>query len=128
MLIEKLAHSEFARFLVAGLANTSLTYLLYLSINLLVQYTIAYTISYCIGIVFSYWLNSYWVFHQRWSWCKLLQYPAIYIVQYIAGLIILYIIVKFFYLSEWIAPLIVIILTVPLTFVLSRFLLKSNKF
>jgi len=126
MLREKLVHSEFARFLVAGSVNTGLTYLLYLSINLAVSYTIAYTASYCIGIVLSYWLNSYWVFRQSWSWSKLLQYPVIYIVQYIAGLVILYIIVEIFYLSTQIAPLFVIIITVPLTFALSRFLLKSN--
>ena len=127
MLREKLTHSEFARFLVAGSVNTGLTYLLYLSINLVVPYTTAYTATYFIGIVFSYWLNSYWVFRQSWSWSKLLQYPVIYIVQYIAGLVILYIIVEVFYLNERIAPLIVIILTVPLTFTLSRFLLKSNQ-
>jgi putative flippase GtrA len=111
------------RFLVAGGINTGATYLIYLAVLFVASYRIAYTVAFAAGIVIAYLLNSWSVFKVPLSWKKLLQYPVVYVVQYVAGLILLTVLVDAFGMDKRIAPLVNVVVLIPLTFVLSRYIL-----
>lgn len=112
--------SEFIRFIICGIINTLLTYLIYLGGLCMVGYSLAYTFSFICGIFISYYLNSRFVFQKALSWRKALQYPLVYLLQYVLGISSLYLLVEILGLSEIIAPVIVVFITVPATFLLSR--------
>lgn len=119
-------HSQFARFLLGGAANTAIGYALYLAASTVMDYRWAYTTSYVIGIGISYLINSLFVFRQPLTWRKLFAFPAVYAVQYVAGLALLWLFVAQFGIPQQYGPLLVVALTIPLTFVASRLVLISR--
>ena len=116
---------RFIVFIVFGGINTALTYGLYLGLLLVVPYAIAYSLTFVAGIFLSYWLNATFVFRQPLRLKAALQYPAVYALQYIAGMIILYVGIEIFHISKAIAPLAAVALTIPLTYVCSRILITG---
>lgn len=122
-----ISHREFVAFLLSGAINTLLTYGLYLALLLVVRYPIAYSGSYVAGIFLSYYLNARFVFREPLRLSKALKYPAVYIVQYLVGLGLLYLFVSVLHMSKEIAPLPVVLLTVPFTFLLSRYIVRGRR-
>lgn len=118
--------SEFFRFLIVGGINTVITLGIYWGANLVIGYQLAYGISYIVGIVVSYVLNSWMVFRQPLSLQKFLQFPLVYVVQYGISAVMLHGLVEWLGISQDLAPMVVVILTIPITFVMSRFILKGN--
>ncbi len=116
---------EIAAFLLIGGFNTLFTYAVYLIFLLITSYTVAYTVSYVIGIGASYVLNASVVFRAQLSWKKAAQFPLVYAAQYISGLGLIYLFVEKLSLSPRIAPILVVALTIPLTFILSRLIVKT---
>ncbi|MDB4915513.1 MAG: GtrA family protein [Gemmatimonadetes bacterium] len=116
----RLVDQPFLRFLLSGGLNTGLTYALYLVLLRVVSYRVSYTISYCAGIVLSYELNRIFVFRARRSISSATMIPVIYLLQYLLGLAVVTIWVGRFGLSSRLAPIVSIALTIPLTFLLTR--------
>lgn len=119
----KIIRGEFARFLLAGATNTLLSYLLYLFLLEFLAYLLAYSISYCIGIVISYLLNVYFVFNKRASLASFVKFPIVYVLQYALGAGVLWLLVDRAGMAPAIAMLGVIVVTIPITFLASRFVL-----
>lgn len=115
---------EYGAFLVCGGLNTLLTYVLYILFLRLMSYKLSYSVAYVLGIVISYYLNSRFVFREPVSLGKLLQYPVVYIVQYLLGIAVLYICVDLLSMNKWLAPAVVIAVSLPVTFLLSKFIIK----
>jgi putative flippase GtrA len=124
--VMRVISKEFFRFIFVGAINTVSTYGIYAFLLLFVTYPIAYTISFVCGILISFFLNSRFVFRTEMSLAKLVQYPLVYIAQYAVGALGLLILVEGFNISELVAPFFVIGVTVPLTFMLSRWILKER--
>jgi len=124
--LTKYINSEFLRFVISGAINTGSSYLLYLLLLLFLPYSIAYTLSYFSGIVLSYYLNSRFVFHQALDWKKAVQYPLVYAVQYLASFLLLTLFVQVLHISDVIAPILVVLASIPLTFSLSRRIIKGR--
>ncbi len=115
---------ETARFLIAGGINTGATYLIYL-----VAYWIggsplwAFNIAFVCGILLSYALHLKVTFRATHSNRKLAKYPLVYLVQYILG-------VAFLEFWLWlgipaeIAGLLTVPILVPVTFVMTRYILR----
>jgi len=122
----KFIKPQFARFLIAGSFNTGFTYLIYISLLYFFSYYVSYTITYMIGIFVAYFINTLFVFKQNLSFKKALQFPLVYLVQYALGIAILYIAVTQFGMDPFYAPLLVIIISIPITYVLSKFILKDR--
>lgn len=116
---------EALRFLLAGAANTAATYAAYLALLPLIGYTLAYSIAYVAGIGVSYVLNTRYVFRTTGSTRKFAIYPLVYLVQYTAGLTVLRTAVSLG-TPERLALLASIGVSVPLTFLLSRLVLKHD--
>ncbi|SDH58680.1 Putative flippase GtrA (transmembrane translocase of bactoprenol-linked glucose) [Aneurinibacillus thermoaerophilus] len=118
-------NKEFFRFLIVGGLNTGITYGIYLVLLLGFPYVLAYSGSYIIGVFISYYLNSKIVFQTNFSIKKMLQFPLVYVVQYVINTMFLYFLVQM-NISEKLAPILVVILSIPITFILSKYILKKS--
>ena len=114
------------KFVLVGSFNTGSSYLIYLFLLIFLPYSLAYSISFVTSIIISYFLNTYWVFKQPWRWKKLAQFPMVYLVQYLVGLLLLNLMIDYLGVSEKIAPLLIIISLIPLTYILTKRIIKGR--
>jgi len=119
----KFINKEFVSFVCFGAVNTILTYIIYLIFLLVVTYPVAYSMTFVIGVYTSYYFNTKFVFKQKLTLRKALQYPIVYLIQYVLGLGLLYLLVETFAMDPRIAPIIIVVITVPITFLLSRLII-----
>ena len=118
--------TDLIKFLIGGVINTAFTYCLYLSLQVILAYQVAYAVAFACGIVFSYWFNAMVVFKTAISWKGLFAFPLVYLVQYLLSAMLLSVFVERLDIPLSIAPLTVIVLTIPVTFVLTRWLLRRS--
>lgn len=116
--------SPFLRFLVSGGANTAATYLLYLALLQLLPYWLSYAVAFVAGIALAYVLNRLFVFGAPRSERKAALLPLVYLVQYLVGAAIVYGWVDMLNLHAALAPAASIAITIPLTFLASRWLFR----
>jgi putative flippase GtrA len=119
-LLKKYTKNNFYKFLITGSLNTIFTYIIYLLLLIVIKYTYAYSISFVCGIVFSYIMNLKYVFSVSHSRKKILIYPLIYLFQYILSLMLLIFIVEVLRITQEIAPFIIVIVLIPLTYFLNK--------
>jgi putative flippase GtrA len=105
--------------LVGGF-NTLATYFMYVGLALFLSYPIAYTVTWVLGVSLSYYLNARFVFRTKLSLAGALHYPLVYVAQYFIGLALLYLLVEVAHVSKFVAPIIIVLVSVPITYVLSR--------
>jgi putative flippase GtrA len=117
---------EFYRFIFWGGINTLSGYLIYAFLLLFLPYLVSYTIAFIISIFISYFLNSKFVFKQELKLSKAIKYPLVCLIQYLIGTISLYLLVQVLMVNKLLAPLIVVLLTIPVTYFLSRRILKEK--
>lgn len=122
----KYMNKEFSKFILVGVTNTVVTYIIYLLFLMLFEYNIAYGISYLSGIVISFVLNGKFVFKASLTIGKALKYPLVYIVQYVINLVVLNVLIEYISINEKVAPLLVIIISIPITFIMSKTILKNK--
>lgn len=118
---------EGLRFLIGGALNTVLTYLLYLAMLNTLGYILAFSLSFVLGIIFAFVIYSSCVFRSPFTWSKFFQYPVIYALQYVMGLLLLTILIEYFALDERIAPIVNVIVLTPLTFILNKWFLSRKE-
>ncbi len=119
-LFEKLTTFSFTRFLVSGGVNTLLTYGAYLLLLNAFSYRVAYTISYVAGIVLAFVLSRYFVFKSHRGAKSAVLFPLIYVIQYLLSMVIIWVWVDKIGLPTYLAPLTAILITVPITYLLSK--------
>lgn len=118
---------EIPRFIVAGVVNTAATYVIYRLLLLTLPYAGAYTAAYITGIGISYLLNTYYVFRETASKRSAAQYPFVYVLQYLVGLGALHLLVKYAGMDARFAPLVTLLVTVPLSYFLSRRVIRGKR-
>lgn len=126
-VISKVLNLDIARFLMSGGFNTALTYGMYLVFLTFLPYQPSYTLSYIAGIVLAYVLNRFFVFKSHQGVKSAVLMPLIYLTQYLLSLIVLWFWVDQLELDSRLGPLTAIILTLPLTFLLSKFAFKKRQ-
>lgn len=117
---------EIVRFLAAGLTTTVFSYALYLALLLKMSYMPAYVASYIAGIVFSYFINTYFVFSEGFSLRSMLKFPLVYVAQFAINFMVIWLTVEKFEVRKELAPLIAIVLSIPVTYVMSRAIIKKG--
>jgi putative flippase GtrA len=117
---------EPARFIFFGGVNAVLGYGIYVACLAIMNYRAAYSVTVVCSFFFSYYFNAQFVFRRKMTWSTALLYPLVYVMQYLVGLGILYIAVELFHVSTFLAPFFVLVLTVPLTYLANRYLLKRR--
>ncbi len=114
------------RFLIAGAVNTVVTYAIYLALLSLLDYTLAYTFAYVIGIVISYLMSTAFVFRVTRTAANMATFPLVYLVQYLLGALVLNLAVRWMGIPDRFALIASIVVTIPVTFFLSRALLHRG--
>jgi putative flippase GtrA len=117
---------EFYRFLFWGGVNTLSGYLIYAFLLRFVPYLLSYTVAFVISVFVSYFLNSKFVFNQELRLSKAIKYPLVYLAQYLIGTISLYLLVQILRVNKLLAPLFVVVLTIPATYYLSRRIVRGK--
>ena len=117
---------EVLRFLLGGASTTVVSYAIYLVLLRWLPYVFAYSIAYVSGIVWSYFANTLFVFRRAPSVTRAALFPLVYLAQYLAGTLLLIVLVDVLRLPKTLGPLAVVVLTLPLTYVLSRHLITAD--
>lgn len=123
---DKKSLTNLVKFVIGGVINTAFTFFLYLISQIILPYQVAYAVAFAVGIVFSYWFNAIIVFKTHISWKGFFAFPLVYLVQYLISAMLLGFFVERVGVPQRFAPLIVIALTIPITFVLTRWYLRRS--
>lgn len=117
---------SFMRFLLSGGFNTAVTYALYLLLIEFFSFRLSYSIAFVVGIGLAYVLNRFFVFRVFGGLRALTLTPLVYLVQYLVGIVTVSVWVESLGWSVRIAPIAAIVLTIPLTFILSQWIFSRN--
>ena len=118
--------AHFYKYLVSGLINTTITYFIYLALLAVFPYIVAYSITYIIGIILGFILSSKWVFMTKINAKIIIAYPIAYMFSYLISCMLLWIFVEKLRFSKQFSPLIILVITVPLMFILTKLIFKKS--
>jgi putative flippase GtrA len=118
---------EFFRFILWGAVNTLAGYLIYVLLLLFLPYMVSYTVTYVIIVSMSYVLNAKFVFNERLAFKRAIKYPVVYVVQYLLGAASLYFLAAVLGVNKLVAPFLIVFVTIPVTFFLSRRIIGGKK-
>ncbi len=113
-------------FVVAGGINTVVSYACYLALLRVLGHQPAYAVAYVLGIGVSYVLNARFVFRSKPRLGRALAFPLVYLAQWVIGAALLEILVRAG-IDKRLAPLVVIAVTLPLSFVFVRRILADRQ-
>lgn len=116
---------QFTKFGVIGISNTLISlciYYIFIFINKDL-YLIGYTIGFFVSVLNSYYWNNKYVFHktEKGNAKPLVKTFISYGFTFILSYVLLIVFVKVIGISEAIAPLLNLILTIPLNFLLNKY-------
>lgn len=117
---------QFARFLVAGLASTAGSYLVFVLLLQLMHRQAAYALAFLAGLLIGYGLNATWTFRSRHSMLRLGLYPLAYLPQLALGAALLEGLVAGLGLPPELAVLVVIAVSVPVNFLIMRLIFRRT--
>ncbi len=124
---------QFFKFGIVGVINTVNSWIIYYVLLFFnVHYLVANTISYFCSTLIGYLLNKIWVFKKNENDNKkdkasLIKYYVVYISSYFLNMFCMYLFVDILKLSDKIAPILVLFITVPYNFLFSRLWVFKEK-
>ncbi|MGO1820328.1 MAG: GtrA family protein [Staphylococcus equorum] len=120
---------EIIKFIIVGCINTLNYYIPYLIFTQLlnVPYLFSHITSFLISLIISFFLNCLLVYKVKPTLKKFILFPTSQIVNMGTQTLLLFIFVDIYSFSTVWAPLIGLIITIPVTFIISKFLLKDKK-
>ncbi len=108
---------QFIKFSIVGLFNTGLNYIIYSSLVFVgLHYLLSNTVAWAIGILVSYLLNTKLVFNTTAKKSAMAKTYVVYGVSYLVTQIGMVVLVDFINLSEFLAPLVMLLFSVPFNF------------
>ncbi|HII1506651.1 TPA: flippase GtxA [Staphylococcus aureus] len=121
-------HAEILKFIIVGGINTLNYYVVYLLLLKLlhIEYMISHITGFLVAFVISYYLNCYFVYRVKPTWRKFISFPITQIVNVSLQTVLLYVFVSWLNLPAEIAPFAGLVITIPITFVLSKWILKDG--
>lgn len=121
-------HAEILKFIIVGGINTLKYYVVYLLLLKLlhIEYMISHITGFLVAFVISYYLNCYFVYRVKPTWRKFISFPITQIVNVSLQTVLLYVFVSWLNLPAEIAPFAGLIITIPITFILSKWILKDS--
>lgn len=124
----KQTHAEILKFIIVGGINTLNYYVVYLLLLKLlhIEYMISHITGFIVAFVISYYLNCYFVYRVKPTWRKFISFPITQIVNISLQTVLLYVFVSWLNLPAEIAPFAGLIITIPITFILSKWILKDS--
>lgn len=114
---------QFLKFCIVGVSNTAIglgTYYLFLWMGF--HYMIANILSWIISVFNAFYWNNKYVFTSKSSRVQSLCRTYIsYGASFVLGVGLIFILVELMKISEVVAPLIILIVTIPLNFLMNKF-------
>ena len=119
---------EFTRFVVVGGINTVTYYFLYLFCLHFLQfhYFLSHAVGFVVSLVGSFFLNAYFTYKIKPTLAKFIRFPLTQVVNTLSSTILLFVLIEWFRINSNFAPLIAVIFTVPITFILTGRILKQS--
>lgn len=117
---------EFVRFVVVRAACAVLSYGCYLILLLWMRYEIAYVVAFLVGVGLAYVVSALFVFRQPMRKRSALRFPAVYVIQFLLSLVLLRVAVENLGVPESLALALAVGVTLPLTFLLSRWIVRAG--
>ncbi|MEJ7220020.1 GtrA family protein [Staphylococcus gallinarum] len=121
-------HLEIIKFIIVGGINTVDYYIVYLFLLKILglNYLISHLTGFIVSFIISYYLNCYFVYKVTPTWKKFIQFPITQVINMGMQTLLLYIFVQWFQISSVIAPFVGLIITIPITFILSKYILRDE--
>ena len=122
---------QFFKFGIVGVINTVSSWIVYYSLLFVnIQYLVATTIAYFTSSIIGYFLNKIWVFKknkEKKDNSSIVRYYIVYISSYFLNLGCMYLLVDILGISDKIAPILVLFVTVPYNFIFSKLWIFKQK-
>lgn len=121
-------NQEFIKFIVVGGINSAVYYLCYLFglHGFELHYLVAHVIAVVISVVGSFFLNSYYTYKVKPTWKKFFLFPLTQVVNMTVTAVLLIGLVDFLQLNRSLAPVAAVVVTIPITFIVTGRVLKSS--
>lgn len=118
--------NQLIRFGLVGVLNTATYYASYLLFALVLPYLAAHVVAFAISMVGSYFLNCYFTFRVPPSLRTFLLFPMSNATNFLVQTVGLYLLVSAFGMDQRVAPLLAAAVAIPVTFLVTRFLLTGQ--
>ena len=120
---------QFIKFGIVGVFNTCNSLIIYyFLLYFKIYYLICNIIAYFASTFISYFINKKWVFKQNKNKNnRVVQYYIVYISSFVLNNVLLSFYVETMHISDKIAPVFVLVVTVPYNYLLSRFWVFKEK-
>ena len=114
---------EMIRFAIVGILVTAIHYGVYWLLQLVINVNIAWTVGYIAGFVFNYYMSAYYIFRKKTSAKNGAGFGVAHIVNYLLQMVLLNFFIRIG-LSAEMAPVGVYAISIPVNFLLVRFVFK----
>ena len=122
--ISKEAIGEMIRFAIVGTLVTAIHYGVYWLLQLVMNVNIAWTAGYIAGFIFNYYMSAYYIFRKKTSVKNGAGFGVAHIVNYLLQMALLNFFIRIG-LSAEMAPVGVYAVSIPVNFLLVRFVFKK---
>lgn len=121
--------NEYIKFIVVGVLNTAHYYAWYVLFYSVVglPYLVSHIVATIISMIGSYFMNVYFTYREKPSWKSFLLFPLTQITNIAIQTICMYVFVDWLHLSPYFAPIATVIISVPITFVVTRRIIRVSK-
>jgi putative flippase GtrA len=119
--------AEFLRYSIVGTIAAAIHYGIYYVTQKYININIAYTIGYVVSLVCNFFLTSYFTFRTTPSACKVAGFGFSHLINYLLHMTLF----NLFLLAgvhRLLAPILVLMIVVPLNFILLHLVFKSKRF
>ncbi|MEV4613440.1 GtrA family protein [Kitasatospora sp. NPDC049258] len=117
---------QLIRFGLVGVVNTGTCLALFWLLHPALPYLAAFSLAYLISMVGSFFLNTRFTYRTRPTWRKFLLFPLPNLTNYLLQTAGLFALVHWCHLAERIAPAVVAVGAIPISFLLTRLVLTGR--
>lgn len=119
--------SALLRFVLVGVANTAVYYVAYRLLLLGMPYLPAHLLAFGVGVVFSFFANSFFTFRVRPTWRRFLAFPLTTVFNLVVVTVGSVLLVERLAVDERYATLAMTVVAIPVTFLLTRYVLTTKR-
>jgi putative flippase GtrA len=116
---------QFIKFGIVGVSNTLISLAIYYTFIFISKdlYNVGYTVGFVVSVLNAYFWNNKFVFKksEEGNTKPLIKTFISYGSTFLLGMVLLNVMVKHLGISEYIAPIINLLITIPINFLLNRF-------
>ncbi|WP_102694130.1 GtrA family protein [Rummeliibacillus pycnus] len=122
-------NKELFKFIIVGGINTAHYYAWYVLFYSIyhINYLPSHIIATVLSMIGSYFLNVFFTYKEKPSWKSFLLFPLTQITNTIVQLLCLVLFVNMLHMSAYLAPIATAIVSVPITFIVTRRVIRVSK-